>query len=364
MPKRRWWIPLLVVAGLVSVGVIGASYLQVPYVAYAPGDARPTSPRISIDGEKTYPVDGQVLFVTVGLPRLTALGWLVGKLDPSKVDVFTEKQVYGDQSESESRQENLKLMTYSKDFAAYVALEHLGYPVEVEHGGVVVQSLCLQTDANGTCTMQSPVSNILKVNDVITAVNGTPVNVIPDLSAVLAGKKVGDPVTLSITRDGQPITVDSQLVQSSDGRAIVGFFPNQSPPDTITFQFPFKVDIDSGQIGGPSAGLAFTLGVLDALTPGELSGGVEVAATGTISPTGEVGEIGGLKQKTIAVMRTGAKVFLVPEAEKAEAEAAAKGTDLKIVGVNTLDDALKELATLGGNALDLGQPGAAFKPAA
>src|SRR5438046_1059558 len=220
MPKRRWWIPLLVVAGLVSVGVIGASYLQVPYVAYAPGDARPTSPRISIDGEKTYPVDGQMLFVTVGLPRLTALGWLVGKLDPSKVDVFTEKQVYGDQSESESRQENLKLMTYSKDFAAYVALEPLGYPGKVEHGGA------------------------------------------------------------------------------------------------------------------------------DALTPGELSGGVEVAATGTISPTGEVGEIGGLKQKTIAVMRTGAKVFLVPEAEKAEAEAAAKGSDLKIVGVNTLDDALKELATL------------------
>jgi PDZ domain-containing protein len=208
------------------------------------------------------------------------------------------------------------------------------------------------------------VSNILKVNDVITAVDGTSVNVIPDLSAILAGKKVGDPITLSITRDGQPITVPSQLVQSSDGRAIVGFFPNQSPPDTITFEFPFKVDIDSGQIGGPSAGLAFTLGLLDALTPGDLSGGVEVAATGTITPTGDVGEIGGLKQKTIAVMRTGAEVFLVPEAEKAEAEAAAKGSDLKIVGVSTLDDALKELASLGGNALDLGQPGTAFKPAA
>jgi PDZ domain-containing secreted protein len=118
MPRRRWWIPLLVVAGLISVAVIGAAYIQVPYVAYAPGDARPTSPRISVQGEKTYPIDGQVLFVTVGLPRLTALGWLVGKLDPSKVDVFTEKQVYGDQSESESRQENLKLMTYSKDFAS------------------------------------------------------------------------------------------------------------------------------------------------------------------------------------------------------------------------------------------------------
>jgi PDZ domain-containing protein len=106
------------------------------------------------------------------------------------------------------------------------------------------------------------------------------------------------------------------------------------------------------------------LGLLDALTPGDLTGGVKVAATGTMSPTGDVGEIGGLKQKTIAVMRTGAKVFLVPESEKADAEAAAKGSDLKIVGVTTLDDALKELASLGGNALDLGQPGAAFQPAA
>jgi PDZ domain-containing protein len=364
MPRRRWWVPLIAVAAVISVGVIGAAYVQVPYVAYAPGDARPTNPRIAVEGVPTYPVDGQVLFVTVGLPRLTALGWAVGKLDKSKVDVFTEEQVFGNQTEQENRQENLKLMTYSKDFASYVALKELGYPVTVDDGGVVVQSLCLQSDANGTCTRESPVSNILKVNDVITAVNGTPINVIPDLSAVLVGKNVGDPVTLTVLRDGQETTLQSQLVESTDGRAIIGFFPNQAPPDTIMFTFPFKVDIDSGQVGGPSAGLAFTLALLDTLTPGDLSGGAEVAATGTITPTGNVGEIGGLKQKTIAVMRTGAKVFLVPASEVAEAEEAAKGSDLKIVGVSTLDDALTELASLGGNALQLGQPGASFQPAA
>ena len=143
------------------------------------------------------------------------------------------------------------------------------------------------------------------------------------------------------------------MIASQDGRAIIGFVPNPSPPDTITFKFPFQVDIDSGQIGGPSAGLAFTLALLDRLTPGSLSGGVEVAATGTISPGGSVGPIGGLKQKTIAVLRTGAKVFLVPTSEVAEAEEAAKGTDLKIVGVATLDEALAQLAALGGNATQL-----------
>jgi Lon-like protease len=363
MPRRRWWIPLIAFAAVLSFGVIGAAYVRVPSVAYAPGDARPSASRISVGGVPTYPVDGQVLFVTVGLPRLTALGWLVGKLDSSKIDVYPEDLVFGTQTPQENQQENLKLMTYSKDFATYVALRKLGYPVKVDNGGVVVQSLCLRTDDKGNCTVQSPVSNILQPNDVVTAIDGTPINVIPDLSAFLAGKKVGDTVDVTYKRDGKEATAATQLIQSSDGRPIIGFVPNPSPPDSITFTFPFKVDIDSGQIGGPSAGLAFTLALLDSLTPGDLSGGVEVAATGTISPNGDVGAIGGLKQKTIAVMRTGAKVFLVPDSEKAEAEAAAKGSDLKIVGVNTLDDALKELASLGGNALQLGQPGASFKPA-
>src|SRR5215207_7625376 len=143
MPRRRWWIPLMVLAGLISIGVIGASYVRVPYVAYAPGDARPTTPRIDISGVETYPADGQVLFVTVGTPRLTALSWLVGTLDSDKVDVYTEKEVFGDQTEQESRRENLRLMTYSKDFAEYVALSKLGYPVTVANGGVVIESLCL-----------------------------------------------------------------------------------------------------------------------------------------------------------------------------------------------------------------------------
>src|ERR1700754_1387317 len=143
MPRRRWWIPLLALAAILSIGVIGASYVGVPYVAYAPGDARPTATRVEINGTQTYPVDGQVLFVTVGTPRLSALGWLVGTLDKDKIDIYTEKEVFGDQSEQENRQENLQLMTYSKDFATYEALTTLGYPVTVTDGGVVVDSLCL-----------------------------------------------------------------------------------------------------------------------------------------------------------------------------------------------------------------------------
>src|SRR4051794_478748 len=185
MPRRRWWIPFIVVAALLSVGVVGAAYVGVPYVAYAPGDARPTSSRVDVKGQQTYPTDGQVLFVTVGTPRLSALGWLVGKLDSDKVDIYTEKQVFGDQTEQQNRQENLQLMTYSKDFATYVALTKLGYSVSVTDGGVVVDSLCLAQAADRTCTQESPVAAILHPQDVITAVDSTPINVVPDLPAAL-----------------------------------------------------------------------------------------------------------------------------------------------------------------------------------
>jgi len=134
-------------------------------------------------------------------------------------------------------------------------------------------------------------------------------------------------------------------------------------PSTIQFSFPIDVSIDSGQVGGPSAGLAFTLALLDTLTPGSLTGGKKVAATGTINPAGTVGQIGGLRQKTITVERAGADVFLVPIDEVDIAQKAAEGTDLKVIGVRTVDDALQALADIGGNALQLGTPGKSVTPA-
>jgi PDZ domain-containing protein len=116
---------------------------------------------------------------------------------------------------------------------------------------------------------------------------------------------------------------------------------------------PFTVDIDSEQIGGPSAGLAFTLEVLDRLTAGDLTGGHRIAATGTIELDGTVGRVGGVRQKTASVLAGGYDLFLVPKAEEQEARARA-GSKLKVVGVATLDDALQALASFGGNGLALG----------
>ncbi|HMJ79192.1 MAG TPA: S16 family serine protease, partial [Iamia sp.] len=124
----------------------------------------------------------------------------------------------------------------------------------------------------------------------------------------------------------------------------------------LSYELPFPVQIDTEDVGGPSAGLALTLGILDVLTPGSITGEHTVAVTGTIDPAGTVGEVGGVGQKAVAATREGAELLLVPEPEAALAERFA-GDDVRVVGVETLADALDALADLGGNADDLADAG-------
>jgi PDZ domain-containing protein len=352
--RRRWWIALAALATLLISAVIGASVVEVPYYGIAPGDARPIAPRIDIDGAQRFSSEGEVLFVTVSVPRLTALGAVVGWLDPD-VDVVPERDILGDQSPEENRETNLRLMGYSKDFATYVALEKLGYDVQVSDGGVVIDSLCMSFRSDGSCQQEAPAATTLDEGDLITAIDNRPVNLAGDIAPALTGRAAGSTVTVTVRREDEtePLELPVVLTKAEDdGRTILGIIPNPSPPDTIKFDFPgVNVSIDSGAVGGPSAGLAFTLALIDELTPGDLTAGKKIAATGTINPNGTVGPIGGLPQKTVAVEREGAEVFLVPKAEVAEAEAKAAGTDLQVVGVETLDDALLALKAVGGSGL-------------
>jgi len=361
--RRVWPIALLVLAGLIVAAIVTSAFLQVPYFAIAPGDARPVNTRISVTGAQVYEPEGRELFVTVGVPHLTALGAVLGWLDPN-TDVIPEERILGTKSQQENREENLKLMSYSKDFATYVALKELGYPVQVRDGGVSIDSLCMEPGDGGTCNVESPAAKVLQDKDVITAIDGTPINLPADIAPALEGKKPGDTVEVTYRRKSDAPQTGTVALTSSgkDGRTILGIIPNQSPPDTIKFTFPVTVSINSGQVGGPSAGLAFTLALLDELTPGELTGGAKVAATGTIDPSGNVGEIGGIRQKVIAVQRSGAELFLVPKSLEDIAKKQAAGSSLRVQGVETLADALQALDGLGGNALALGRPGA--QPAA
>jgi PDZ domain-containing protein len=170
------------------------------------------------------------------------------------------------------------------------------------------------------------------------------------LESVMAGRKVGQSVTLTVGTVDQPqkghqVTV--KLFAEHSGkttRAIIGIQPYTQPG----WDYPFHVSVNLNNIGGPSAGLAFTLGLINTLSGGKLTGGRTVAATGTICADGSVGQVGGVPQKTVAVENAHATVFLVPEAEVSQAQSKATSS-LHVFGVNTLQQALNDLESLGGN---------------
>jgi Lon-like protease len=361
----RWWGALALAAALVPPAWITRQVITfVPDAekgyAFMPGDASSGERRVSTGSLPGFDAKGDIFFVTISLQQLNELTQGLAE-DEATIDLKTRKEAIGDKSRKDDRKEDLKLMQYSKDFAAFVALRHLGYPVKVSGGGVAIREIyCVTVAADKACAARAPADKVLKVNDVIVSVEGidTPTSV--ELAASLKGRTAKESVTVSVQRTGQSGLIDVEVdLVDVEGRAILGIVPNSAPPDTIRFDLPEGVGIESGDVGGPSAGLAFTLSILDRLTPGELTGGVRVAVTGTISLANTVGEIGGLRQKTVAVKRSGAKVFLVPESQKAEAEKEAAGSDLRVIGVRTLDDALAALADIGGNARNLGLPGAA-----
>lgn len=353
-PPRAPWHPVWFVLGAVLVlvaGLIGvAGVRRAPYVVFAPGSAFDTEAAISTPGTESYPSDGEVLFLTVSLRGASrqvgyleaGVGWLRGDQDVAPRDA-----IVGDLTGDESRERSLQMMTGSQEVAAKVALERLGYDVPSEGTGSVVL---------GTIE-GSPAAAALAVRDVIVGVDGEPVDLDSQLRAALEGRAPGDQVALSVERggEGEPVEVSVELIAAPDDpeRAVIGI---DVATRDLTYRLPFPVRIDTEEVGGPSAGLALTLGILDHLTPGSLTGGTDVATTGTIGAEGAVGEVGGVGQKAIAAQRAGATLLLVPEAEVDDARRRAPD-DLEVVGVATLDDALAALAAVGGNVDNLEMAG-------
>lgn len=325
--------------------------------ARVPGAAQPVDDRIEFgdlgDLATQYPPSGDIYFVTITEPRQSMLSWLLGRDDPA-FRLLTDEDKYGFQSPEQNRSVALQQMRTSEQVAQYVAMHKVGLDVELVPGEVIIQDMvCLEANETGSeCLTWSPSDAVLDPGDKILAVDGVEMDSVEDLGRQLAGHRPGDTVTMRIDRPGTgELTVDVELTASPEepDRTIVGFYPY----DTRQVDLPFELNINTGSIGGPSAGLAFTLTLIDELTPGELTGGGSVAVTGTIDLEGGVGPIGGLPQKAAAVAQQGVDVFLVPtaqgEADIAAARAAAP--DVEIVPVATLDEALAALERLGGDPL-------------
>jgi PDZ domain-containing protein len=326
--------------GLAAAGVSGW-FLKVPYFALLPGSAREVDGLIQIDGTTAYPSEGRVMYTTVTVRGpLSVWEYLWFGRDPD-AEVVPEEAILGGRDRDENRQYNLQLMDNSKQVAVAVALAELGYDV-TDSTGVLVAAVVPDAPADGT----------LEPGDVILAIDGVKVLEAADLVDLLGATRPGDTVVLTVERHltGEVVDVDVELAEHPEGSA--GFL-GIGPTTRIEFgPLPFDVIIDTGDVGGPSAGLAFTLGLLDDLTPGELTGGQRVAVTGSINIDGTVGPVGGVPQKAAAVRDSGIGVFLVPAAlgdEVLDKVRARAGSDLRVVPVDDVGGAIEALSALGGD---------------
>ena len=343
-PRRRTRPWLLVLLGLVALGLVAASVVRIPYYAMAPGSAVDVEPLVAVRDGPSFRPDGRVFLTTVSLRQATVLGALRGWLDPDVDVVEKDTIVPPDTDADQLREMNLRLMDSSKDAARGVAFEQLGYDAISGSGASVLEVV-----------PGAPADGQLRKDDTIVELDGEPVRIDGDVISLLSRRRPGDRVEVVVERDGTRVPVELELGRRPEAEDQPFLGVGLTTRD-LELDFPYDVDIESERIGGPSAGLAFTLELLDVLTEGELTGGREVAATGTIELDGTVGDVGGVTQKTAAVEAAGIELFLVPRGELEDARAAA-GDGLRVEPVDTLEDALEVLARQGGNGLALDRPG-------
>jgi len=335
---------VLVVSGIgYALGERYTSHL----FALAPGSAPPVNEYITIRPPgQVHPHKGRILLVTVSLQTVQPLNYLLDKLNPD-IQVINQSALVGSAKPSQLNQANEVAMQNSTNTAVIVALQRLGYKIDVASKGAEVDEVAAKSPADGH----------LKPGDVITAIDGVATATNAALVAVVRKHHVGDTVRLSVeSTTGARTTTRTETVrlgQSPPAQGASHTFIGIVTSTRSNPQLPFAVTIDAGSIGGPSAGLAFTLGVIDELSNSDLTGGQVIAATGTIDSGGQVGDVGGVAQKTAAVRQSGAVAFLVPPGEYGEAVKHA-GSHLKIIKVTTLEQALDALRSLGGDLSALG----------
>ena len=307
--------------------------------------------RLEVPANLAHQISGNLFMVDVYVGQATPLDYLRSKLGPlgalkQGTQFVPRRLVLGSTPQSQLLCQDNQQMQSASSSAAVVAIRHLGYKVTENNLGA--QLFQIQP---GTAAALAG----LQCADLVTSIGGKAVHTSQDLVNILRTYKPGDQVSITVERTSahaakKTITVTAHLTgtpsigkqPANPQKAFLGVFAQ----DDTTFSFPFGVNVDVGNIGGPSAGLALTLGLLDALSNGQLTGGHKVAATGTIAIDGSVGDVGGVAQKAVAVRNAGAQVFLVPPQELRAAESQAHG--LKVFAVSTLQQALNDLQALGG----------------
>lgn len=337
--SRRGWTVLVSVLLVIAFGLTGA-FVRVPYVAIGPGPTYDTLgqvngvPVVQINGQQTYPTSGQLRMTTVSLNDEITLFGALGLWASGRYALAPREEYFKPgESDAQVQQENVKEFQDSQSNAEVAALKHLGYPVKVLSQDIV---------------SGSPADHVLTAGDRLLSINGKAITNEDDVRAAVANTTPGQTISLTFQHGTDaPKTSPLTLAANPDPKVKQGFMGLQ-PIDRA--DVPFDVKVSLQDVGGPSAGLMFTLAIIDRLTPGPLVPGENVAGTGEIDEKGDVGPIGGISFKVVAAREAGATVFLTPAQNCAEAAAAAPA-GLKLVKVDNLDSALSAL-----DALKTGRP--------
>lgn len=330
----------MVVSGVIAVVLmVAALFLPAPYVVESPGPTFNTLGKtdqgrvIQVEEHPAYPATGHLNLTTV---------YVTGGPGPrNNVSIFQAFEAWADPADSvlpaglvypadvtrdQIQQQNAAAMDSSQDSAIGAALTQLG----IEYG----QEMFVVGFTNNSAAME-----ILQKDDILLRINGEKIESIETLRTELNASG-GDSVQLTIKRNGDTVTEEVTPNRADSGDYQLGVFLGTN------YDFPFTVDIGLQNVGGPSAGMMFALGIVDKLTEGKMTGGKFFAGTGTISPTGEVGPIGGIAQKMVGASKDGAEVFLAP-AGNCNDVVGNVPAGLDVYSVETLDDAVDVVETAG-----------------
>lgn len=339
-PRDPRFRAMAVSGGIAVVLCAAAVLLPSPYIIESPGPAFNTigevngQPLIQVDGRPSYPPEGELDLTTVfvrGGPngQVNVFDVFQAWANPAR-DVLPEQLMYPEgTTSSELQEQNAVAMTSSQESAIAAALSHEGIEFTEDISVAAIPE-------------DSASAGVLREADVLRSINGKEIDTVETLRAALRDDD-GEPANLSIIRDGVPTEVAVTPALSPEGDPQLGILL------TSTFDFPFEVTIQLDNVGGPSAGLMFALGIVDTLTEGDLTGGRHFAGTGTIDSAGVVGPIGGIAQKLVGARSNGAEFFLAP-ALNCEEVVGNIPEGLTVVSVETLEEAVEAVETLGSGA--------------
>ena len=322
---------------LFTATLLGLVFLPTPYVIEQPGpvfnvlSVEKGEPVITVADAKTYETKGDLDLLTVRVlgSRENTPSWLelgMAWLDPAQVITPLDAIFPPGQTYKQAEVESAAMMERSQQDAIAVALKKLGYKVPFE---VYVSEV----------VKNAPASGILRATDFIKTANQKPIHSVAELRAVL-NEAAGAEVAIQIERAGKLQTVKVKPTKNESGDYRIGVLAG------IKYDFPIQVDLKLSDVGGPSGGMIFALGIYDVLTPGYLVGGEKLAGTGTIDANGNIGPIGGIRQKLYGAKNAGAKYFLAPAENCAEVLGHIP-SGIQVFKVSTFDEALTVANTIG-----------------